>query len=96
MTEKLEQLFNLPPAETDEQINLDDVKLEVDADALPVVTEPVSQEVMDTGFKIDAALDTVRNLQDSDLDMDTLAKKATDAFEAVSYTHLTLPTICSV
>jgi len=81
MTEKLEQLFNLPPAETDEQINLDDVKLEVDADALPVVTEPVSQEVMDTGFKIDAALDTVRNLQDSDLDMDTLAKKATDAFD---------------
>jgi len=81
MTEKLEQLFNLPPAETDEQINLDDVKLEVDADALPVVTEPVSQEVMDTGFKIDAALDTVRNLQDSDLDMDDLAKKATDAFD---------------
>ena len=42
MTEKLEQLFNLPPAkETVEQINLDDVKLEVDADALPAITEPV-------------------------------------------------------
>ena len=67
---KLEELFDLPPSKDPEE----------DLVYTPEQTQSALAEIDDTIDKIDAALPMVRDLQASDLEMDDLAKKATESF----------------
>ena len=73
MTRKLEELFELPPAE--------------DAPAVDAASPPVEdlrtqlQNLDDTIDKVDAALPGVRGLESSDEEMDGLAELAKDSYK---------------
>jgi len=71
MTRKLEELFDLPPTTE-----------EVDA-AVPSIAEnrTIIQNLDAAIDKIDAALPAVRGLESTDMEMDDLAKKATDSYD---------------
>jgi predicted ATP-grasp superfamily ATP-dependent carboligase len=71
MTRKLEELFDLPPSTE-----------EVDA-AVPSIAEnrTIIQNLDAAIDKIDAALPAVRGLESTDMEMDDLAKKATDSYD---------------
>ena len=71
MTRKLEELFDLPPTAE-----------EVDA-AVPSIAEnrTIIQNLDAAIDKIDAALPAVRGLESTDMEMDDLAKKATDSYD---------------
>jgi hypothetical protein len=71
MTKKLEELFDLPPSGDPEE----------DLVYTPEQTQSAMAEIDETIDKIDAALPMVRDLQASDLEMDDLAKKATESFD---------------
>ena len=71
MTKKLEALFDLPSSD---DLNSEEHSLDIDE------TKIALAEIDDTIDKIDAALPMVRDLQASDLEMDDLAKKATESF----------------
>jgi hypothetical protein len=71
MTKKLEALFDLPSSG---DLNLEEHLCDIDE------TKIALAEIDDTIDKIDAALPMVRDLQASDLEMDDLAKKATESF----------------
>jgi hypothetical protein len=72
MTKKLEALFDLPSSD---DLNSKEHSLDIDE------TKIALAEIDDTIDKIDAALPMVRDLQASDLEMDDLAKKATESFD---------------
>jgi hypothetical protein len=71
MTRKLEELFNLPPSETESDT----------VDAPTEITKASLAELDATIDKIDQALPTVRGLDASDNEMDELAKRATETFD---------------
>jgi len=71
MTKKLEALFDLPSSD---ELESEEHSLDIDE------TKIALAEIDDTIDKIDAALPMVRDLQASDLEMDDLAKKATESF----------------
>ena len=69
---KLEELFNLPRSDESES---EEHSLNINA------TKIALAEIDDAIDKIDSALPMVRDLQASDIEMDDLAKKATDSFD---------------
>jgi hypothetical protein len=71
MTKKLEALFDLPSSD---ELESEEHSLDIDE------TKIALAKIDDTIDKIDAALPMVRDLQASDLEMDDLAKKATESF----------------
>ena len=71
MTKKLEELFDLPSSTDPEE----------DLVYTPEQTQSIMTEIDDAIDKIDAALPGVRDLSSSDLEMDDLAKKATESFD---------------
>ena len=72
MTKKLEELFDLPRSDESESeehsLNIDETKIAL-------------AEIDDAIDKIDSALPMVKDLQASDVEMDDLAKKATESFD---------------
>jgi len=72
MTKKLEELFDLPRSDEleseEHSLNIDETKI-----ALAEIDNAID--------KIDSALPMVRDLQASDVEMDDLAKKATESFD---------------
>ena len=74
MTRKLEELFDLPSSESEEQ------QTSVDIPA----TKQELAEIDATIDKIDAALPGIRDLDKSDEELDELAKLAKDSFEDLS------------
>jgi len=72
MTKKLEELFNLPPSDTDEP---------EDTPLTTAETKAAIVEIDATIDKIDAALPAVRDLDSSDVELDDIAAKATETFE---------------
>jgi hypothetical protein len=72
MTKKLEDLFDLPRSD---ELEVEEHPLDIDE------TKIALAEIDDAIDKIDAALPMVRDLQASDLEMDDLAKKATESFD---------------
>lgn len=78
MTKKLEELFDLPSANSDEVVHMDDdSKADTGVDSkLPILPETLA--ALD---KIEAALPAVKGLESSDSEMDELAAKATKEFD---------------
>lgn len=76
MTKKLEELFDLPPQDDNEEISDVDDSIGSDASQLPVLPETLAS--LD---KIEAALPAVKGLEASDTEMDELAAKATREFD---------------
>ena len=73
MTRKLEELFELPPAED---------APEVDASTPPVEDLRTQLQILDENIdKVDAALPGVRGLESSDEEMDGLAELAKDSYK---------------
>jgi hypothetical protein len=72
MTKKLEELFDLPPA-ADFQETLDQASI--------LSTSSITTEALADLDKIEQALPAVKGLESSDLEMDTLAQKATESFD---------------
>jgi hypothetical protein len=72
MTKKLAELFDLPEAEEDTQI--DDPELNV-----PIVPE-ATREAMDTLDKIDEAMPRVRGLDATDQELDELSNLAKESY----------------
>lgn len=70
MTKKLEELFNLPPTDDDDDL---EESIEETREQLVAIDETID--------KIDAALPMVRDLEASDSEMDELAHKATKTFD---------------
>lgn len=75
MTRKLEEIFDLPREEAQE---------ETAPAPLPEQSQAIIQELDSTIEKIEAALPTVRGLDTSDQELDELAKLATDSFNNLS------------
>ena len=71
ITKRLEELFDLPPNDAPEPEDAPSIE----------ETRTYLAEIDDTIDKIDAALPGVRDLSASDVEMDDLAKKATDSFD---------------
>ena len=77
MTRKLEELFNIPPTESDGILDSPESESGNDIETnLPIV--PESLVALD---KIEQALPAVRGLEASDQEMDDLAAKATESFD---------------
>jgi hypothetical protein len=77
MTRKLEELFDLAPTETDGIVDADDFQSGDDIEKnLPILPETLA--ALD---KIEQALPAVRGLEASDVEMDSLANKATESFD---------------
>jgi hypothetical protein len=77
MTRKLEELFNLPPAEPDGILDSPESESGNDIETnLPILPETLA--ALD---KIESALPAVRGLEASDTEMDELAAKATESFD---------------
>ena len=76
MTKKLEELFDLPPNESSEDLDIADSVNSIDASNLSIM--PDTLEELD---KIEQALPAVRGLEASDQEMDDLAGKATKSFD---------------
>jgi hypothetical protein len=75
MTKKLEEIFDLPRSN-----DQDEGKLV----PLPEQSQAIIHELDTTIEKIEAALPTVRGLDTSDTELDELAKMATDSFNNLS------------
>ena len=75
MTRKLEELFDLPPSENPEQPTMEE------ALAMARDDEEKITALVETADKIDAALPSVRDMETSDKELDTLAELATDHFK---------------
>jgi hypothetical protein len=77
MTRKLEELFDLAPTETDGIVDANDFQSGDDIEKnLPILPETLA--AID---KIEQALPAVRGLEASDVEMDSLANKATESFD---------------
>jgi len=77
MTRKLEELFDLPSSDNDTEVNTYG-KLTIDE------TKSALIEIDNTIDKIDAALPSVRDLDNSDEELDELATMAKDSFRDLS------------
>lgn len=77
MTKKLEELFDLPPAEQDGVIDSDQSEPGNDIEK----NIPILPETLQSLDKIEQALPAVRGLEASDQEMDDLAKKASESFD---------------
>lgn len=75
----LEELFDLPRSESSTDDVLDTDVKRPDSDLNPVL--PTLPESLATLDKIEQALPAVRDLEASDIEMDTLATKATESFD---------------
>lgn len=89
MTKKLEEEFNLPPlkeaiADAENEVGSpapDDISIDdVVKDKLPIDAVEI-QTALKAADKIDQALPTVRGLESHDLDMDSYATQAEQAFK---------------
>lgn len=77
MTRKLEELFDLAPTESDGILDSGDSQSGDDIEKnLPILPETLA--AID---KIEQALPAVRGLEASDVEMDSLANKATESFD---------------
>jgi hypothetical protein len=77
MTRKLEELFDLAPTESDGILDSGDTQSGDDIEKnLPILPETLA--AID---KIEQALPAVRGLEASDVEMDSLANKATESFD---------------
>jgi len=77
MTKKLEELFDMEPADSTDISEEDNAKVvEKTADDIPQL-----QTAMTNIEKIDAALPSVRDLESSDHEMDEIAQLAQDTFK---------------
>ena len=77
MTRKLEELFDLAPTESDGILDSGDTQSGDDIEKnLPILPETLA--AID---KIEQALPAVRGLEASDVEMDSLASKATESFD---------------
>ena len=77
MTRKLEELFDLAPTEPDGILDANDSQSGDDIERnLPILPETLA--ALD---KIEQALPAVRGLEASDVEMDSLANKATESFD---------------
>jgi hypothetical protein len=77
MTRKLEEHFDLAPTETDGIVDANDFQSGDDIEKnLPILPETLA--AID---KIEQALPAVRGLEASDVEMDSLANKATESFD---------------
>ena len=72
MTRKLEELFDLPSADSEQPVT-------DEPESIPA-TQIALSEIDSTLEKIEAALPAVRGLEASDAEMDDLAGKATESF----------------
>jgi hypothetical protein len=77
MTKKMEEFFNLPPAETEEAVETlpEKTKDELFAEAQQIYSS------LSTAEKVDMALPTVVGLEAHDYEMDDIADKAVKTFE---------------
>ena len=71
MTRKLEELFDLPP--TSKEVDTSVPSIPDNREKLAVINDAID--------KIDAALPMVKGLEATDMEMDDLAKKATDSYD---------------
>ena len=78
MTKKLEETFNLPPIQEEQEIKVTDNLVEPVADNIDEL-----KHALDTVDKIDQALTPVKNLEALDKDMDSYAVDAMDAFQTL-------------
>ena len=78
MTKKLEETFNLPPIEEEQEIKVTDNLVEPVADNIDELKHALA-----TVDKIDQALTPVKNLEALDKDMDSYAVDAMDAFQTL-------------
>jgi hypothetical protein len=77
MTQKLEELFDLPPAIKDGIIDSHPNEPGNDIET----NLPILPQTLDALDKIEAALPAVKGLDASDIEMDELAKKASESFD---------------
>jgi len=78
MTKKLEEVFNLDEQPDKFNINVDDVA--VDDDDIILVPAEISEDTLSKINKVELALPTVKGLEASDKDMDSLAQTAQQSF----------------
>ena len=71
LTRKLEELFDLPP--TSKEVDTSVPSIPDNREKLAVINDAID--------KIDAALPMVKGLEATDMEMDDLAKKATDSYD---------------
>jgi hypothetical protein len=71
MTKRLEELFDLPP--TSKEVDTSVPSIPDNREKLAVINDAID--------KIDAALPMVKGLEATDMEMDDLAKKATDSYD---------------
>ena len=71
MTKRLEELFDLPP--TSKEVDTSVPSIPDNREKLAVINDTID--------KIDAALPMVKGLEATDMEMDDLAKKATDSYD---------------
>ena len=71
MNRKLEELFDLPP--TSKEVDTSVPSIPDNREKLAVINDAID--------KIDAALPMVKGLEATDMEMDDLAKKATDSYD---------------
>jgi hypothetical protein len=71
MNRKLEELFDLPP--TSKEVDTSVPSIPDNREKLAVINDTID--------KIDAALPMVKGLEATDMEMDDLAKKATDSYD---------------
>jgi len=85
MTRKLEELFDLPP--TSKEVDTSVPSIPDNREKLAVINDAID--------KIDAALPMVKGLEATDMEMDDLAKKATDSYDELIIGHASGFKICS-
>jgi hypothetical protein len=78
MTKKLEETFNLPPMDDEEEIKVETALVEPVAENIDELTKTLANV-----DKIDQALTPVKNLEALDSDMDKYAGEAMDAFQTL-------------
>lgn len=77
--QRLEELFDLPSGQTDDNTNnTDDTDQQAASDAAQL---PILPETLASLDKIEAALPAVRGLESSDQEMDDLARRAQESFD---------------
>ena len=77
--QRLEELFDLPSGQTDDNTNnTDDTDQQAASDAAQL---PILPETLASLEKIEAAVPAVRGLESSDQEMDDLARRAQESFD---------------
>lgn len=84
MTRKLEEIFNVDPADVNDQDDDQSEEIEEVQEDSQEVTEPDMNDYgawLDAVDKIDAALPMVKNLETNEQEMDDLAAKSIETYE---------------